>query len=111
MITPEDIEAGKSPAGGFTKAQLAEWGVPWPPPKKWQEKLIRGESFDKAEIVTPSPVRPNADARDLLRQVVVAVVNAGHAEDLHRFPDVLAYFGCKYPAKSTYNDSGWKKRT
>jgi len=29
-LTPEEVEAGRSPAGGFTRAQLAAWGVPWP---------------------------------------------------------------------------------
>ena len=47
-VTSEMIEAAKTPAGGWTKAQLAEWGVPWPPPKGWKAKLIR----DAAELQT-----------------------------------------------------------
>lgn len=39
MPTKAEIEAGRSPAGGWTKAQLAEWGIPWPPPKGWKRKL------------------------------------------------------------------------
>lgn len=39
MITLKEIEAAKTPAGGWTKKQLAEWGVPWPPPKGWKEAL------------------------------------------------------------------------
>lgn len=35
----QDIEAGMSPNGGFTRAQLAKWGVPWPPPKGWRKRL------------------------------------------------------------------------
>lgn len=31
-LTREEVEAGRSPAGGFTRKQLAAWGVPWPPP-------------------------------------------------------------------------------
>lgn len=46
-MTEEEIEAGKSPAGGFTKAQLAQWGVPWPPPKGWRKALITGRHFWK----------------------------------------------------------------
>lgn len=34
-----EIEAGKSPKGGFTRKQLAKWGVPWPPPKGWRRYL------------------------------------------------------------------------
>lgn len=37
------IEAGRTARGGFTKAQLAVWGVPWPPPKGWKRRLERGE--------------------------------------------------------------------
>ena len=29
----------KTPKGGYTRAQLAEWGIPWPPPKDWKKKL------------------------------------------------------------------------
>ena len=42
-VTREEIEAGRSPAGGFTRAQLAAWGVPWPPPAGWLRALLRGE--------------------------------------------------------------------
>lgn len=27
-------------AARWTKAQLAEWGVPWPPPKGWRRRLL-----------------------------------------------------------------------
>lgn len=39
----EQIEAAKTPKGGWTKAQLAAWGVPWPPPKGWKKALINGD--------------------------------------------------------------------
>lgn len=35
----EDIEARRTPRGGWTREQLAEWGVPWPPPKGWKKRL------------------------------------------------------------------------
>ena len=38
-LSEEEIEAGRSPAGGFTRAQLAQWGIPWPPPKGWRKQL------------------------------------------------------------------------
>lgn len=34
-----EIEAGKTAKGGFTRAQLQAWGVPWPPPKGWLKAL------------------------------------------------------------------------
>jgi hypothetical protein len=95
-LTEEEIEAGRSQAGGYTKAQLARWGVPWPPPKGWKEALLAGTPMERE--VQPSAVRPTMDANDLLRQVVLAVVEKGHASDLYGFPDVLAYFGAQVPA-------------
>jgi len=41
-VTAEQIEAARTPNGGWTKAQLAEWGVPWPPPKGWKRALTDG---------------------------------------------------------------------
>ncbi|NBE54721.1 TnsA endonuclease N-terminal domain-containing protein [Streptomyces boluensis] len=38
--SPEEIEGARTPAGGWTREQLAAWGVPWPPPKGWKERLI-----------------------------------------------------------------------
>lgn len=33
------IEGKRSNSGGWSKKQLAEWGVPWPPPKGWRACL------------------------------------------------------------------------
>lgn len=38
-ISQREILAARTPAGGWTRAQLAEWGVPWPPPRGWKQKL------------------------------------------------------------------------
>jgi hypothetical protein len=38
--TEAEIEAAKTPRGGWTRAQLAAWGIPWPPPKGWRQALI-----------------------------------------------------------------------
>jgi hypothetical protein len=43
-LSREEVEAGRSPAGGFTKKRLAEWGVPWPPPDGWLRALLREEN-------------------------------------------------------------------
>lgn len=42
VVTAEEIEAAKTPKGAWTRAQLAQWGVPWPPPKGWKQALIAG---------------------------------------------------------------------
>ena len=40
MVTESEIEKAKTPAGGWTRKQLAQWGVPWPPPKGWKRRLV-----------------------------------------------------------------------
>jgi 5-methylcytosine-specific restriction endonuclease McrA len=42
-LTKEEIESHLTPGGGYTQEQLAEWGVSWPPPKGWKNRLIRGK--------------------------------------------------------------------
>ena len=53
MPTEEEIDAKRTPAGGWTKAQLAEWGVPWPPPRGWRKQLIsqarKGMTLDNGQ--------------------------------------------------------------
>jgi hypothetical protein len=45
-LTPEDIELLQTSMGhGFTKAQLAEWGVPWPPPNGWRKKILADQGL------------------------------------------------------------------
>lgn len=48
-MTRQEIEAHQTAKGGYTKAQLAEWGVPWPPPKGWKAALpdvLFAEAFE-----------------------------------------------------------------
>ena len=47
-LTLEEVEAGRSPAGGFTRKHLAAWGVPWPPPAGWLQALLRDEDGSDA---------------------------------------------------------------
>lgn len=39
LPSPKEIEDARTPRGGFTRAQLAVWGVHWPPPKGWKQAL------------------------------------------------------------------------
>lgn len=39
LPTDAEIEAARSPAGGWRRQQLAEWGVSWPPPRGWRKEL------------------------------------------------------------------------
>lgn len=56
MPNEEEILAARTAQGGWTKAQLAEWGVPWPPPEGWKERLV--------EESRPQGSRPGRTARD-----------------------------------------------
>lgn len=39
--TQAEIDAARTPRGGWTREQLAAWGVSWPPPKGWRKALLR----------------------------------------------------------------------
>lgn len=39
--SPAEVVEKMTPAGAWTAAQLAEWGVPWPPPHGWRRELER----------------------------------------------------------------------
>ena len=39
MPTEDEIDEARTANGGWTKDQLAEWGVSWPPPRGWKEGL------------------------------------------------------------------------
>jgi ribonuclease HI len=40
MPSKDEIDAARTPAGGWTRDQTAAWGVPWPLPKGWRAALI-----------------------------------------------------------------------
>lgn len=48
-LTESEIEAGRTKKGGFSKDQLAKWGVSWPPSKGWKAKLLAGEDVGENE--------------------------------------------------------------
>jgi len=39
-VTLADIMGARTKRGGWTRKQLAKWGVPWPPPKGWKRALL-----------------------------------------------------------------------
>lgn len=38
--SPTEVEMAMTPAGSWTAAQLAEWGVAWPPREGWRRDLV-----------------------------------------------------------------------
>lgn len=86
-ITAAEIEAGRTPKGGFTAKQLRAWGISWPPKNGWRKRILRygvpascpyPEGFD-AKLVdfipagnplltfgpSPAPVEIPADAIEI----------------------------------------------
>ena len=41
QITEDEIMSKRTPNGGWTRRQLAEWGVPWPPTMLLEDDIIR----------------------------------------------------------------------
>lgn len=39
MVTDREIDAARTPGGGWTRETLEGWGVSWPPPKGWRKAL------------------------------------------------------------------------
>ena len=49
IVTNAQIEAGRSPRGGWTRATLAGWGISWPPPRGWRRALKAGKPIPKSK--------------------------------------------------------------
>jgi hypothetical protein len=60
VLSRADVESAKTDAGGWTRAQLAEWGVPWPPPEGWKKKLLETAGIPEHDDsqLTPPPGWP-----------------------------------------------------
>jgi hypothetical protein len=43
QLSEAEIDAHKTPAGGWTQKALAAWEAPWPPPKGWRRALIESK--------------------------------------------------------------------
>lgn len=54
MVSPQEIEEARTPAGGWTKQQLAAWGVEWPPAKGWKDDLVRRFLDGGGELPKPA---------------------------------------------------------
>ena len=66
-ITEEEINSKRTPKGSWTRKQLEEWGIPWPPRHGWKRRLIQGKPA--------KPRRPNGKADRLARKLAKQAVN------------------------------------
>jgi len=122
-ITWEEIDAAKSPKGGFTRKTLEQWGVPWPPPSGWRDTLAaygfpyQHDKNEFGKVKEPSPTPEglrrmmeasapdineqgfDVDPARLLQKVVVAVIGAGRQDILWEFPEVLDFFEARIPER------------
>lgn len=55
------IAEGKSPGGSWSRATLAQWGVPWPPPRGWKEALIAGRPIPVRHGLAATPAAVDDD--------------------------------------------------
>ena len=101
-MTEEELEKGKSPKGGWTKNQLAKWGVPWPPPKGWKETLLANNT----ELFEITAAQQLQHVTVLLRLVVMQMIDTGHADKLYNVPGLLDYFGAKTPTREELEAAG-----
>ncbi|WP_432104458.1 hypothetical protein [Streptomyces sp. bgisy091] len=62
LPSPEEVEAARTPAGGWKRDQLAAWGIPWPPPKGWKDELATQWRAAQATGAAPSGPAPGPGA-------------------------------------------------
>lgn len=101
MATAEEIDAAKSAKGGWDRATLAAWGVPWPPPSGWRQMLIDGTPIPRPGVdgCPASSTRPSeCPEAKLLHQVVMAVIESGQANILKGIDDLNTYYGSALPS-------------
>lgn len=96
MPTPEEIQAAMTAKGGWTKRQLARWGVPWPPPQGWPERLAQGLPIEAPRTAgrrtvkatsTPLTARLAGDIHFMLDERELSVADLAEAERVLRERD------------------------
>ncbi|MFF5859575.1 hypothetical protein ACFY8B_28810 [Streptomyces sp. NPDC012751] len=69
LPSPEEVEAARTPAGGWKRDQLAAWGVPWPPPKGWKDELAERWKTARQDGAPPPP-RPRPAPADFAQETL-----------------------------------------
>lgn len=73
-ITDAEIRLAMTARGGWTRQQLAAWGVGWPPPKGWRKALV--------ESGVPESAEPGGEAPPFAFDTAGRLVDAaGHPVD------------------------------
>jgi hypothetical protein len=82
--SPDEVKGAESGNGGWKAAQLAEWGIPWPPPKGWRLELERRwhESGAREGVKTQRRIlHPRVDRIDPRPRRGPACVICGYPHD------------------------------
>ncbi|MFD7533795.1 hypothetical protein ACFV8E_40365 [Streptomyces sp. NPDC059849] len=58
--SPDEVTAARTPDGGWTRKQLAKWGVPWPPPQGWRKHLKA--KWEGKDVSPPQRQEPDQDS-------------------------------------------------
>jgi hypothetical protein len=56
--SPREIAAAITDKGGWTREQLALWGVPFPPPHGWKRELERRYAEENGVSIRRAKVKP-----------------------------------------------------
>jgi hypothetical protein len=99
-VSAEEIDAAKTAKGGWDRATLAAWDIGWPPPKGWRQMLIDGAPIPQPGVAgePATAIRPSdAPEAKILREVVMAVIEAGRADILATVNSLNAYYGHDLP--------------
>lgn len=103
QVSAVEIAAKMTPKGAWSRATLAEWGVPWPPPRGWKDALIAGlpipqrRSDEEGDRVVLIEKPEKSLEAKLLHKAVMAVINANMAHLFADEPEILSYFGGSMP--------------
>jgi hypothetical protein len=96
MLSEDEIEAGKSEKGGWTRATLAEWGVSWPPPRGWKRALTEG--VDPETYKRPEPEsHPDSIESELFHELVMLLIERGLGDLLGEIDGINSYYNCGIP--------------
>jgi hypothetical protein len=80
--SPQEVIEARTPAGAWTAAQLAEWGVSWPPLRGWREELRRRWLAEQDGREPPRMIRTQVEtlaatlAPDDLYSVLLCMIEA-----------------------------------
>ncbi|MHA6757093.1 hypothetical protein [Streptacidiphilus sp. PAMC 29251] len=59
--SPEEVAAAQTEAGGWSRAQLKQWGIPWPAPRGWRRYLEAKWRGEDVVLIRPDQ-DPNQDS-------------------------------------------------